>query len=177
MGSKLPMKLKIFMWQACQDRLQTGVALKRKKWKGSMYWVVCGAPKSGDHLFFSCVSAKFIWTSFKEVLGWDRAPYSLQDFFDNWSPLGCVNYNLKLFLLGVVLRVLWITRNKLAIEGVPPKSLSDLFYKIHSFLQRWLVLLGGADQHKMDKLILQVQEWVSSFQEDVKVRPPFEDFF
>jgi hypothetical protein len=29
----------------------------------------------------------------------------------------------------------------------------------------------------MDKLILQVQEWVSSFQEDVKVRPPSEDFF
>jgi hypothetical protein len=51
-GSKLPMKMKIFMWQACQDRLQTGVTLKRKKWKGSMYCVVCGAPESGDHLFF-----------------------------------------------------------------------------------------------------------------------------
>jgi hypothetical protein len=48
-------------------------------------------------------------------LGWDRS-YSLQDFFDNWSPLGCVHHNLKLFLLGVVLWVLWITRNKLAMD-------------------------------------------------------------
>jgi hypothetical protein len=37
--------------------------------------------------------------------------------------------------------------------------------------------IRGADQHKMDELILQVQEWVSNFQKDVKVRPRPEDFF
>lgn len=34
--SKLPMKLKVFMWLALQGRIQTGVALKAKKWKGDV---------------------------------------------------------------------------------------------------------------------------------------------
>ena len=32
--TKLPLKLKIFMWLAIQGRLQTGVALKQKKVEG-----------------------------------------------------------------------------------------------------------------------------------------------
>jgi hypothetical protein len=74
------------------------------RWKGKNGKSTCSvlsAVRRNQEItfFFSCVLA--IWTSFKEALGWDRAPCSLQDFFDNWSPLGCVNYNLKLFLLGL----------------------------------------------------------------------------
>jgi hypothetical protein len=32
--SKLPMKLKVFMWQVFHDKLQTGGELKKKKLEG-----------------------------------------------------------------------------------------------------------------------------------------------
>jgi hypothetical protein len=133
-GSKLPMKLKVFMWQVYHDRLQTGVTMKSKKWKGNPQCTLCGALETGDHLFFKCVLSRFIWASFKEALGWERAPDSLQDILDNWIPLGCADYKSKIFMLGVVLWAIWVTRNKIAIEGVAPKSPIDVLYKIHFFL-------------------------------------------
>ena len=32
--NKMPLKLRVFVWQALHNRLQTGVASKKKKWKG-----------------------------------------------------------------------------------------------------------------------------------------------
>jgi hypothetical protein len=32
--TNLPLKLKLFMWQVFQDRLQTGGELKKRNWKG-----------------------------------------------------------------------------------------------------------------------------------------------
>jgi len=72
--SKLPMKLKIFMWLALHKRLQTGVALKKKKWKGDANCILCNSPETVNHILFQCVMAKFIWACFKEMLSWDRVP-------------------------------------------------------------------------------------------------------
>jgi hypothetical protein len=44
--SKLPMKLKIFMWLVFQGRVQAGVVLGGMKWKGDTRCVVCGVPET-----------------------------------------------------------------------------------------------------------------------------------
>lgn len=72
--SKLPMKIKIFMWMLIQDKLQTRVNLKKKQWKGDVKCCLCGKVVSNDHLFFNCILAKTVWTCFKEALGWDKIP-------------------------------------------------------------------------------------------------------
>lgn len=77
--SKLPNKLKIFVWMVVQDRLQTGVNLKRRKWKCNKNCRRCGLPETMDHIFFSCHIAKVVWFCFKEAMGWDRVPTSSQD--------------------------------------------------------------------------------------------------
>lgn len=102
-GCKLPLKIKVFLWLACQGRLQTGVALKRRKWKGNERCVVCNVLETVDHNFFDCPLATFAWACLREALGWDRAPNSLQDFLDVWIPLGCKQYDLKLTLLAFLL--------------------------------------------------------------------------
>jgi hypothetical protein len=170
------MKLKVFMWQVYHDRLQTGVAMKSKKWRGNLQCTLCGALETGDHLFFKCVLSRFIWASFKEALGWERAPDSLQDILDNWIPLGCADYKSKIFMLGVVLWAIWVTMNKTAIEGVAPKSPTDVLYKIHFFLQRWRALLGAGSQKKIDDMAAHVQGWMMKLQEEIKSRPPTDDF-
>ena len=68
--SKLPLKLKIFMWLAIQGRIQTGVALKQKNWKGDVNCNLCASPETVNHVLFQCVMARFVWASFKEALGW-----------------------------------------------------------------------------------------------------------
>ena len=100
--TKLPLKLKIFMWLAIQGRIQTGAALKQKKWKGDENRSLCNSLESVDHVLFQCVMARFVWASFKEALGWDRAPNSLTDLFDHWITLGCKDYELRLFHFVIV---------------------------------------------------------------------------
>jgi len=58
--SKLSMKLKVFMWLALRGRIQTGVALKRKKWKGEANCIILNTPETVDHVLFQCVMAKFV---------------------------------------------------------------------------------------------------------------------
>ena len=43
--NKMPLKLKVFLWLAFQDRLQTGVVLKKRNWKGDERCVVCRKKK------------------------------------------------------------------------------------------------------------------------------------
>jgi hypothetical protein len=119
--SKLPMKLKVFMWLACQNRIQSGEALKKMNWKGDPSCAVCGRLESADHILFECLLPKFVWTCLKQAMGWERVPLNFQDFFD-WLPLQDKHYKLKLFGLANVVWVLWNVRNKMSIEGVFPND-------------------------------------------------------
>ena len=56
-SSLLPMKLKVFLWLAAQDRLQIGVELKKKGWKDNARCSLCGNSETMDHIFFGCVLA------------------------------------------------------------------------------------------------------------------------
>ena len=100
--SKLPMKLRVFMWLALRGRIQTGVALKRKNWKGDANCIICNTPETVDHVLFQCVMAKFVWTSFKEALGWERVPRNMADLLTHWIPLGCADYDVNFFLFVIV---------------------------------------------------------------------------
>ena len=131
-GSKLPLKIKIFMWLALQDRLQSGVALKKRNWKGDSNCVVCKVPESADHIFFLCPLARFTWTCAKEALGWVRVPMSMIDFLEGWLPLGCKNYEQKMLIFAGVLWALWNFRNKMVIKGVFVKNPTDAIFKTDS---------------------------------------------
>jgi len=97
--SKIPMKLKVFMWMVINGKLQTGVNLMKNNWRESGKCCLCGEYENEDHIFFGCVLAITIWACFKEALGWDRMPRSLQDFFEEWLPLHCSKYHVKFFYL------------------------------------------------------------------------------
>ena len=71
---------KIFLWQVCSNKLQTGVELKKRNWKYSHLCGIFGCPETVEHICFTCVLAKFTWVYFKEALGWERVLRNLQDF-------------------------------------------------------------------------------------------------
>ena len=77
---------------------------------------LCGVIETNGHIFFPCNIARTIWFSFKEALGWDRTPQSMQDVFYYWIPIGGRDYRIKLFIFVIVLWGLWNIRNKMGIE-------------------------------------------------------------
>jgi hypothetical protein len=68
------MKIRVFLWQALQDRLQTGQQLKAKNWKGSARCSLCDAMEDADHLLFKCPMAEFMWAFVREALGGMATP-------------------------------------------------------------------------------------------------------
>lgn len=161
--SKLPNKIKIFAWLAVQDRLQSGVNLKNRNWEGSEKCILCGVDETSDHIFFNCAISRLVWFCFKEALGWDRCPSSMQDVFDNGVKLGDRNCHVKLFIFFVILWGLWNIRNKMGIEKKFPNSSIDVFHKIFLMLQRWRILLKGQDIWFLDGKMEKMKAWLKAF--------------
>lgn len=50
--AKIPLKVKIFLWQMSNDRLQSATCLKERGWKGSDLCTLCKNKELVDHIFF-----------------------------------------------------------------------------------------------------------------------------
>ena len=158
--NRMPLKLKIFLWLAFQDRLQSGATLKKRHWRGDERCIVCLVKEDANHILFGCVVAKFVWGCFKEALGWDRMPRNITDFLASWIPLRCQDYHLKLFQFAIVAWALWTNRNKMAIEHKFPASLTDVLHKIDFFSQKWRGLLPEKDRPGLETTRSSLMEWV-----------------
>jgi hypothetical protein len=66
--NKMPLKIKIFLWLAFQDRLQTGTELKQKKWKGCSNSVLCGNLRIST-MFFSVCLGKLRMVLHQRIIG------------------------------------------------------------------------------------------------------------
>ena len=81
---KIPLKIKFFLWQSFNNKLQVGQSLIKRGWKGSGNCFVCGCPESVNHIFFKCHLAKFIWNVTREVWQLKDVPRSLMEFSNDW---------------------------------------------------------------------------------------------
>ena len=124
---------------------------------------MCGVTEDVDHILFRCVISSFVWSAYKEALGWDRIPTSMADFLNCWIPLGCRDYQLKLFFFGVTTWALWVTRNKMMIEGKFPRSPIDALSKIDVFMQRWRILLRAEERGKLGNTKESMVRWLEIF--------------
>jgi hypothetical protein len=73
-GTKLPLKIRIFLWQVVHDKLQSAEQLKKWEWKGDIECQLCGKLENVDHILFRCVCSWFVWTVLKGTFGWSNAP-------------------------------------------------------------------------------------------------------
>lgn len=140
--SRIPLKVKVFVWLLYQDRLPTAVNLKTKNWKGNVNCSLCGVPEDTNHIFFNCVLAKFTWTCTKEFLNWDKIPESLEGFQMHWLDVrGANSYQIVIFNFAALVWTIWKVRNKMAIEKTFPNQPIEVIFKFVSCLQRWRVLI------------------------------------
>ncbi|RLN39911.1 hypothetical protein C2845_PM01G23220 [Panicum miliaceum] len=168
--SKLPMKLRVFVWQATHNRLPTGVVLKSMKWKGESRCPLCGIHETVDHILFQCIIARFVWSCFKEALGWDKCPFSLEEVYREWIPLGCAKFNLKPFSFAIIWWGLWLSRNKMRMEHKFPVQPCNVLLSISFKIQRWMILLEPADKKLLEEQQKVVEDWVRNFNHEIKRR-------
>jgi hypothetical protein len=56
----IPLKVKIFLWMAAHDRIQSSVQLKKKQWSGPEKCAVCDQLETTDHILFQCPIAVYL---------------------------------------------------------------------------------------------------------------------
>lgn len=83
---KIPLKVKVFLWQAVHDKLQTVVTLVKRKWRGSPLCCVCHMPETVDHILFGCVFSQYIWCCVRDAFHLQGFPISIQEVFTQWLP-------------------------------------------------------------------------------------------
>jgi hypothetical protein len=58
--AKVPLKIKIFKWLVSQEAILTKDNLCKRKWKGNTTCAFCTEQESVQHIFFECLTAKYI---------------------------------------------------------------------------------------------------------------------
>jgi hypothetical protein len=82
--SKLPQKIKIFIWLVVRNKILTKDNLKKRSWHGSSECCFCGGLESIEHLFFKCSIARFVWRVIQIALNLDFIPKSIGELCDRW---------------------------------------------------------------------------------------------
>jgi hypothetical protein len=81
------MKVKVFMWHALKDRIQTGVVLGE-------------GVESKQKLWDMQNTRNLLGAGLKEAQGWDRVPGNMPDFLEHWVPLRRSDYNGPVWMVG-----------------------------------------------------------------------------
>ena len=77
----IPLKVKIFIWMAVHDIIQSGVQLKKKKWSGPVECATCDKIETSDHILSQCPVAVFMWAFLRDSFGWQSSPANCSKFF------------------------------------------------------------------------------------------------
>jgi hypothetical protein len=101
--AKLPLKIKVFLWQVCNDKIQSAEQLKKRNWPGDIECKLCGQRETTDHIIFGCVLARFIWCVCRDLHGWNAAPSSVVDWQENFlEGAQRKDANFFIFLFGCI---------------------------------------------------------------------------
>lgn len=120
---KLPMKIKVFLWQFYHGKLQASAVLKRKVWKGDQCCVLCRNIETINHIFFACSFGRFVWCRIRDALGWEGFPTSVSDLMGRWiQNTTHTHKSLDLFFLAGFMWAIWRARNKMTIEKKFPNN-------------------------------------------------------
>jgi transcription elongation factor Elf1 len=66
--AKIPLNIKIFLWQVCNDKIQSVEQLKKRNWESPIECKMCGQIESTEHIFVDCALARYGWCVFRDVL-------------------------------------------------------------------------------------------------------------
>lgn len=116
--TKVPSKIKMFLWLMNKKSILTKDNLLRKGWKGAKECVYCGKIETIDHLFFDCSAARLVWSLIKCAFDLRRCPTDLDDFLGRWLK-SFKNPEKGMVLVGsaAIFWALWKCRNDIIFRS------------------------------------------------------------
>ena len=76
---RIPLKVKVFLWQVLHRKLQTALSLTKRGWQESPLCCICPEIETVNHLFFRCVFAQYIWSCIMDAFNLHEFPTSIHD--------------------------------------------------------------------------------------------------
>jgi len=80
MASTMPLKVKIFMWLTLQEAILKKDNLQKRNWKGNETCAFCTEKESVNHLFFGCMTAKYVWSLIAYAMGANSRPCNFDQY-------------------------------------------------------------------------------------------------
>ena len=157
---KLPLKIKVFLWNLCRGAILTKDNLAKRRWNGSLSCSFCNQNESIHHLFFDCYMASNIWRLIYYALKID-SPVSINHIIGSWGSNMSPGYK-KLLLSGIsaLFWSIWLSRNEVAFNHKPiPSILQVIFRGTHWF--RFWRLLQKEESHQQILDVCQALEVVA----------------
>ena len=115
--SKIPLKIKIFLWLVKQNKIHTKVNLSKKGWSGNTGCHFCDQPETTSHLFVTCPMIYGIWNW---ITYFNNFAYDCNTIEDLWiidAKIPFKDRQLIEMVRGSVLWTVWLNRNVLAAVG------------------------------------------------------------
>ena len=146
--TKIPTKIRIFLWYLKKGVILTKDNLYRRNWKGGKKCAFCHLPETIQHLFFDCTYAKFLWRSVHILFG-IAPPIDMADLFDSWSKMGTSKHNTLLLSAAAALCwAIWITRNEVVFDKCRPKTFLQVLFRGAYWLRQWAKFQRHEDRHE-----------------------------
>jgi len=134
---RIPLKIKLFLWMAFHDKIQSAVQLRKRKWAGPEECKLCGERETTDHILFMCPVANFMWILIRDICGLVSAPTTCAELAEILVHRRASRFGaLFLFLCAGALWAIWKNEERLGFrrqtheesagarpqdEGVSPK--------------------------------------------------------
>jgi hypothetical protein len=150
--TRVPPKIRVFLWQLIRGRLPSADQVARRNGPTDGSCALCGELEDGDHIFFRCHLARFLWAGVRELLPCSWNPTGVGDFITIAQGLSVPLRRIAWFTFAALCWSLWNIRNKLAMEGKMISSPADALYKMSIYMQSWRVLARRRDRALLDEV-------------------------
>jgi hypothetical protein len=144
--AKMPLKIKIFMWQLCQDAVLTRENMKKRKWPGSPTCSFCRQVESNDHIFFTCNTSRVVWGVLASAMGVRCVPNSF------WQAMAWLHAYFPGFerfytiIIAAICWAIWNVRNKITFDKHILRSPSEISYFAVALIVYWTGLQKPEDK-------------------------------
>jgi hypothetical protein len=154
----VPLKIRIFLWQLVRKRLPSNDNIRRRRGPSSGRCALCGEMEDTNHIFFTCVLAKFLWSAVRELLHCTWNPTCLADVYRLVQPCRGQTKRVYWISCAALCWTLWNIRNKFSIEGRFPSQPADCIYKMSLYLQVWKQVARRQDREAVELTIDRLRE-------------------
>lgn len=116
--SKIPAKIKIFLWQTARNRIPSGDQMRKQHGPGDCKCPWCRMDEDSDHILIRCIVARFTWNVVREVTRCDWNPSGFANLYRLIQNMSARDARLAWIGVGTMSWVMWNARNKALIEGI-----------------------------------------------------------